>query len=216
MKARALADLAAFKARLAEQRAAEAARAAQAAQDARARQLFAHSVGPVAALKTQDKVQHAPAPPAPEPRQRQQDEAAALREALSDEVDVASLLLTDDGLAFRRTAVPADVLVRLRRGQWSIQAELDLHGLRRDEARDALATFIHQARQRGQRCVRVVHGKGHGSPGRQPVLKDKVQRWLAQSAAVIAFAQAARGEGGSGALVVLLDGSTSRRTRPST
>ncbi|MCA0174858.1 MAG: Smr/MutS family protein [Proteobacteria bacterium] len=204
------ADLAAIKAELARRQAAEAERAAAAAAAAataaRERQLFAHSVGPVAALKAPPKAQQARTPVAPEPRQRQQDEAAALREALSDDVDVASLLLTDDGLAWRRSAVPADVVVRLRRGQWSVQAELDLHGLRRDAARDALATFIRQARQQGQRCVRVVHGKGHGSPGRQPVLKDKVQRWLAQSAAVMAFTQAPRAQGGAGALVVLLDG----------
>lgn len=204
------AQLAAIKARLAEAQAAEAARARAAAEAAaaaaREREFFARSVGPVAALKAPAKAQHAPAPVPPEPRQRQQDEAAALRESLSDEVDVASLLLTDDGLSWRRSAVPADVVVRLRRGQWSVQAELDLHGLRRDAARDALARFIRQARQQGQRCVRVVHGKGHGSPGRQPVLKDKVQRWLAQSAAVMAFTQAPRGQGGAGALVVLLDG----------
>jgi DNA-nicking Smr family endonuclease len=70
------------------------------------------------------------------------------------------------------------VLARLRRGQWSIQAQIDLHGLRRDEAREQLGSFLHQALQRGQRCVRVVHGKGLGSPGREPVLKAKVQRWL--------------------------------------
>ncbi|HMR71704.1 MAG TPA: Smr/MutS family protein, partial [Rubrivivax sp.] len=58
----------------------------------------------------------------------------------------------------------------------------------------------------GQRCVRVVHGKGHGSPGRQPVLKGKVQRWLAQCREVIAFAQASAPQGGAGALIVLLDG----------
>ena len=118
--------------------------------------------------------------PEPQPRQREPDERAALREALSDEVDVESLLLTDDGLSFRRPGLAADVVTRLRRGQWSIQAQLDLHGLRRDEAREQLAAFVREALQRGQRCVRVVHGKGHGSPGREPVLKAKVQRWLAQ------------------------------------
>ncbi len=64
--------------------------------------------------------------------------------------------------------------------------------------------------RRGQRCVRVVHGKGHGSPGRQPVLKGKVQRWLAQCAEVIAFAQASGPQGGAGALIVLLAGSGGR------
>jgi DNA-nicking Smr family endonuclease len=148
--------------------------------------------------------------PAPEPRQRQADERAALREALSDEVDVESLLLTDDGLSFRRSGVGPDVVTRLRRGHWAIQAQVDLHGLRRDEAREQLAAFVRDTARRGQRCVRVVHGKGHGSPGRQPVLKGKVQRWLAQCAEVIAFAQASGPQGGAGALIVLLAGSAGR------
>ena len=144
--------------------------------------------------------------PAPEPRQRQLDEQAALRESFSDEVDLESLLLTDDGLSFRRPEVGPEVVTRLRRGHWSIQAELDLHGLRRDEARDTLAAFVRDSKRRGLRCLRVVHGKGHGSPGRQPVLKGKAQRWLAQCAEVIAFAQASGPQGGAGALIVLLIG----------
>ncbi|MBU6260808.1 MAG: Smr/MutS family protein, partial [Burkholderiales bacterium] len=148
--------------------------------------------------------------PAPEPRQRERDEALALREAMSDEVDVESLLLTDDGLSFRREGIGTEVLTRLRRGHWAIQAEVDLHGLRRDEARDRLADFVRGAARRGLRCLRVVHGKGHGSPGREPVLKAKVQRWLGQSAEVIAFAQACGPQGGAGALIVLLVGARRR------
>jgi len=147
---------------------------------------------------------HAPRPE-PQPRQREADERAALREALSDEVDVESLLLTDDGLSWRRPGVPLDVPARLRRGQWAVQSQIDLHGLRRDEARTQLAEFVRRALQRSQRCVRVVHGKGHGSPGREPVLKAKVQRWLAQCDAVIAFTQATGAQGGGGALIVLLE-----------
>jgi DNA-nicking Smr family endonuclease len=69
-----------------------------------------------------------------------------------------------------------------------------------------LAEFIREAHRRGQRCVRVVHGKGHGSPGKQPVLKGKVQRWLGQHAGVLAFTQASAPQGGAGALIVLLRG----------
>jgi DNA-nicking Smr family endonuclease len=150
----------------------------------------------------------------PEPRQRELDEQAALLEAMSDEVDIETLLLTDDGLSFRRSGVGPDVVTRLRRGHWSIQAEIDLHGLRREEARDSLAAFVRGAALRGQRCLRVVHGKGHGSPGRQPVLKAKVQRWLGQSESVIAFAQASGPLGGAGALIVLLVGRQRVRPQP--
>lgn len=178
-------------------------RAERAAAD-RSRRLFTESVGPVTPLPPSDLALHSLPRPAPEPRQRQRDEQAALREAMSDEVDVESLLLTDDGLSFRRARVGPDVVTRLRRGHWSIQAEIDLHGLRRDEARDQLAAFVRNAALRGHRCLRVVHGKGHGSPGRQPVLKGKAQRWLAQCGDVIAFAQASAPQGGAGALIVLL------------
>jgi DNA-nicking Smr family endonuclease len=211
MKGYGLQGLAALREQL-RQREAEAAAAlarqrAAHAEAERQRRLFADAVGPVTPLPVQRRALVAPPRPAPLPRQREADERAALREALSDEVDVESLLLTDDGLSFRRPGVGPDVVARLRRGHWAIQHQIDLHGLRRDEARDALAGFVRDAARRGLRCLRVVHGKGHGSPGRQPVLKAKVQRWLAQSADVIAFAQASGPEGGAGALIVLLAGS---------
>ena len=209
MKARSLQDLAALRDTL-RQRAADIAQA-RAAEEAERRRLelertaFARAVGPVQVQPDPGRMHgHAPRPE-PLPRQREADERAALREALSDEVDVASLLLTDDGLSFRRSGVGPDVVTRLRRGHWAIQSQIDLHGLTREEARTALADYVRQSRRRGHRCVRVVHGKGLGSPGRQPVLKAKVQRWLAQMADVIAFAQASGPQGGAGALIVLLD-----------
>ncbi len=170
------------------------------------RHAFARAVGPVHAVPARDLAEIERRRPTPEPRQREADERAALQEALSDAVDIESLLLTDDGLSFRRAGIGPDVVTRLRRGQWSIQQQIDLHGLTRDEAREALAGFIRRTHRHGQRCVRVVHGKGHGSPGRQPVLKAKVQRWLAQCQEVIAFTQASGPQGGAGALIVLLDG----------
>ncbi|HSI47145.1 MAG TPA: Smr/MutS family protein [Ideonella sp.] len=177
---------------------------AERARRERERNLFTSSVGPVRPMKPSGRAQPSRTLPSPEPRQRELDEQAALREALSDEVDVESLLLTDDGLSYRRPDVSEAVLAKLRKGHWSIQGELDLHGMRRDEARDTLSDFIRLAHQHSRRCLRVVHGKGHGSPGREPVLKSKVQRWLAQRREVIAFAQAAGPQGGAGALIVLL------------
>lgn len=204
-----LQDLRRLRDALAEQQRAEAERQAReraerAAAEA-ARRLFAQAVGPVTPLPPSDRADVGVPPPEPWPRQREADERAALQQAWSDEVDVESLLLTDDGLSFRRPGVGPDVVTRLRRGHWSIQGEIDLHGLRREEAREALLGFLGEASRRGQRCVRVVHGKGHGSPGRRPVLKAKVQRWLAQCAEVIAFAQASGPQGGAGALIALLD-----------
>ena len=211
MKLRALSDLGPMRDTL-QRRAREAAeraatdRAARLALE-RQQRLFADSVGRITPLPDHGLAALALPRPAPEPRQRELDEKAAFLEAMSDEVDIESLLLTDDGLSFRREGVGLDVVTRLRRGHWSIQAEIDLHGLRRDEARDSLSAFVRNAAARGHRCLRVVHGKGHGSPGRQPVLKGKVQRWLGQSGSVIAFTQASGPLGGAGALIVLLAGS---------
>ena len=163
-------------------------------------------VGPVYPMRDRGLAELDLPRPAPHPRMREADEAAALAESLSDEVNIESLLLTDDGLSFRRPGIGPDVVTKLRRGHWALQGNIDLHGYNRDEAREMLSDSIRECHRRGMRCVRVVHGKGLGSPGRQPVLKAKVQRWLAQSAEVIAFAQASGPQGGAGALVVLLAG----------
>ena len=169
--------------------------------------LFARSVGRVHPLRDRQLADIVLPRPAPLPRQRELDEQAALAESMSDEVNLESLLLTDDGLSFRRPGIGPDVVVKLRRGHWALQGQLDLHGCNREEARTLLAGYIRDSHQLGKCCLRVVHGKGHGSPGRQPVLKGKVQRWLAQCAEVIAFAQASGPQGGAGALMVLLAGS---------
>jgi DNA-nicking Smr family endonuclease len=207
MKARTLAELGAIKQALHEARraAAEALRVERErlAREQRERDLFALTVGAVTRLR-----EVAPAPAAPRPpaaaRQRERDEAAVMLEAISDEFDVESLLETDEGLSFRRAGIGPEVVRKLRRGVWAIQAQLDLHGLRRDEARERLNRFISDARRGSLRCVRVIHGKGNGSPGREPVLKGKVKGWLVQKKDVIAFTQARASDGGTGALLVLL------------
>jgi len=187
------------------QRRADAEQAqAEAARAERERRLFALTVGPVTPLPARGAVAQRLPPPPPEPRQREADERAALLETWSDEIDVETLLDTDEGLSFRRRHLGPEVLRRLRRGEWAMQAEVDLHGLTRDAARLRLGEFLGSCRRKGVRCVRVVHGKGRGSPGRVPVLKTKVRAWLVQSQAVLAFVQARASDGGHGALVVLL------------
>ena len=170
----------------------------------RERNLFALSIGKVMPLRARNEVSFQEPHPAPLPLQLELDEQNVLREAMSDEFDVSTLLDVDDQLSFRRSGIGLDVTRKLRGGHWSIQRQLDLHGLRSDEAREALGQFIRLSHRTGVRCVRVVHGKGLGSPGRTPVLKGKVQRWLVQKKEVLAFVQARPAEGGAGALVVLL------------
>ena len=190
----------------AEQRAAQAAAERErTARQARADQdLFARAIGPTQPLRAHGRVVHAPAPTPPEPRQRALDEQAVLRESLSDEFDSSTLLHVDEHLSFRRPGIGADVTAKLRRGHWAVQGQIDLHGQRVHEARDALSAFVRDAMRTGLRCVRVVHGKGLGSPGRAPVLKAKVHGWLIQKKEVLAFVQAKPLEGGAGALLVLL------------
>ncbi len=208
MKVTSLADLKKVKKEIEALAQREAALAAQRLLDAKRlaaqRNLFQNAVGAVKPLPEKRVAQLTPTPPAPIPRQRQLDEAAALQEALSDDVDVSSLLDTDEHLSFRRPGVGPDVAQKLRRGKWSIQRQVDLHGLRTEEAREALTAFIHDAHKQGIRCVRVITGKGLGSPGKTPVLKEKVHRWLVQKSEVVAFVQAQPAQGGAGALVVLL------------
>jgi DNA-nicking Smr family endonuclease len=175
--------------------------------------LFADTVGKVKPLLAEKKAHLLPDLPPPIPAMRQRDEQAVLREALSDEWDTSSLLDTDEALSFRRPGIGLDVVRKLRRGEWSVQAQLDLHNLRTEEARDALGSFIRESHKNGIRCVRVVHGKGLGSLGRVSVLKPKVQSWLIQKNQVLAFVQATPLQGGAGALVVLLQGGAARIAR---
>lgn len=152
---------------------------------------------------------HVP-PPAPIPRQRIADEQAALLaskygvEPAPSRWDIGQE--HEGEQTFVRRGLGNDVLIKLRRGHWSVQSELDLHGLTSDEARDTLADFLLDARARGIRCVRVIHGKGLSSPAREPVLKGKVRRWLAQWDDVLAYCEAPRHAGGGGAVLILLRG----------
>jgi len=208
MKVQSLADLKAVKQALAERAAREAAareaERLEALRRDREKRLFELAVGPVQRLRSHGRVEHAPRAVAPRPLQRERDEALVMREALSDEFDIETLLHTDEMLSYRRPGLGPGVVRKLREGRWSIQRQIDLHGLRTDEAREALGRFIRETHQLGLRCVRVVHGKGLGSPGRTPVLKSRVLRWLVQKNEVMAFVQARPAEGGAGALVVLL------------
>ena len=208
MKAKSLQELQQIQQHLAQQHRLTAAREAarkEAERKAHAeRTLFVRAAGAVKPLREQRRVPLAPEQPAPIPFQQQLDEQRVLREAISDDFDASTLLDVDDALSFRRPGIGMDVTRKLRKGHWTIQRELDLHGLRREEAREALAAFIRDAVKQGVRCVRVVHGKGLGSPGKTPVLKGKVQSWLIQKNEVLAFVQARADEGGAGAVVVLL------------
>jgi DNA-nicking Smr family endonuclease len=153
---------------------------------------------------------HAPPRPAPIPQQRIADDADALAaskygaEPSPQAWDIGQEL--EAAQTYVRRGLGTDVLTKLRRGHWSVQGEIDLHGHNTDEARDALADFLGDARQHGYRCVRVVHGKGLSSPNKEPVLKGKVRLWLSRWDDVLAYCEAPLHAGGSGAVLILLRG----------
>ena len=208
MKSKSLQDLDAMRKKIADNtKVKELAEQARIAAEKRAeaeRNLFTRAVGKVAPIANQERVWSPPQRPTPRPLQQDLDDEAVMHESMSDEFDISTLLDADDQLSFRRLGIGTDVTRKLRKGEWSIQGQIDLHGLRSDEARNAMGQFIRDAKRMGWRCVRVVHGKGLGSPGKEPVLKSKVQRWLVQKKEVLAFVQAKPSDGGGGALVVLL------------
>ncbi len=173
--------------------------------------MFRHLAGEVAPLKDRNLADLERPLPAPLPRKREEDEREVLREALESPLTFEDRLDTGDEAAYLRVGLPRRVLTDLRRGRWVVQGELDLHGLTRDEARSSLAHFIALSLQQGRRCLRVIHGKGHGSPGRLPVLKHLSRGWLAQREDILAFCQARPHDGGEGALLVLLQAASSAR-----
>jgi len=183
------------------------ARTAQTDPDIDLRQAFAD----VAPLPSRNRARIDKARPAPTPAKRLADEADALAASkFGTEPSPASWEIGQEQEAqqtFLRPGLGPDVLVRLRRGHWSVQGELDLHRLTSSEAHDALADFLFDARGRGLRCVRVIHGKGLSSPNREPVLKSKVRRWLSQWDEVLAYCEAPRHGGGGGAVIILLKAS---------
>lgn len=144
----------------------------------------------------------------PLPLQRLKDEKQVLIDSLADPWEILDQGETGEELFFARPGVPAAALRKLKRGGWVIQAELDLHGLRSEEARLALAEFLLACARHDYRCVRIIHGKGLRSKNREPVLKQKLRHWLIQRDDVLAFCQARPHDGGSGAAIVLLKSSS--------
>jgi len=140
----------------------------------------------------------------PLPKQRLLDERAALAESLGP-LSVDDALDSGTELSYLKDGYPRDTLRKLRRGHWVVQAELDLHGMNRYDARQAVAAFLGESLSGHRRCIRIIHGKGLGSRQREPVLKGLLRKWLAR-ADVLAFSQAPANQGGSGAVLVLLRG----------
>jgi DNA-nicking Smr family endonuclease len=140
--------------------------------------------------------------PPPRATFRRADEAAVLAESLAADPEAESG--TGEDLSFRRPSVSIAVFRRLRRGEFSVRDELDLHGCTAVEARTALYQFLAEAGVAGARCVKVIHGKGRRSGHQGPVIKRKLGRWLQLRADVQAYCSARPVDGGTGAVYILL------------
>ena len=166
--------------------------------------LFRAAVGKVTPLRK--PTQPPPASARPRSITRRHSDATGDRLRIADDPD--AVLLRGDASAFRRERVPARAWQRLRRGEYSVQDELDLHGANALQAETLLARFLAEATEAGLGCVRIIHGKGGGKDGGGgegvPVLKNLVDRQLRQRGDVLAFHSAPPAQGGTGALLVLL------------
>lgn len=164
--------------------------------------LFRDAVGRIKPLK-QDSVVHNNAKPSSYPSKIEEDDRPVMQTLHDSEYD-QNLLERGDELLFSRPSVQKQTLRKLRRGQYNIEEELDLHGLTVEMARTALSEFLSDCHMHSQRCVRIIHGKGIGSANKQPVIKNKVNNWLRQRDDVLAFCSARQVDGGTGAIYLLL------------
>ena len=156
--------------------------------------LFRAAIGKVGPVKGGRPAAPKRKAPAPKPRSRIADERAAPPDADID---------SGEGHEYKRPGVQDAVLRKLRRGTYRVDAELDLHGLTRERAHAEFISFLADARSNGLRCIRIIHGKGHHSGTKGPVIKQSLRTWLRRDE-VLAYSSAPIDQGGSGATLVLL------------
>jgi DNA-nicking Smr family endonuclease len=163
-------------------------------------ELFRRTVGPVKPLRD-DRVIHTPRRRAGRARFTKAGRLAAIKESLSR---IDPIVAGADALSYRRPGVPDSVFRKLRRGEYGLDDELDLHGLTVAQAKHALHDFLATALARHAACVRIIHGKGLRSGTGGPVIKSAVDAVLRQTSAVAAYVSASHRDGGTGAVLVLL------------
>lgn len=169
--------------------------------------LFKKEIGEVKPIKRKDKVDTYSQIPKPKPVAKKflEDEKKVLTDSISDNFESIDYFLARDELFYIKKNHSPDIVKKLRNGSWVVEDSIDLHGLTSDEAKVALVEFISHCKQRGIRCIRIIHGKGYNSKNKEPVLKNKVKKWLIQKQEVICFVQAPNHDGGGGALITLLE-----------
>lgn len=169
------------------------------------RALFRHAMRGVRRISRDDRATSTPKRPKPRARFARAERQAVLQESLGHGSPLAPVEESGDALLYRRPEVGMATFRRLRAGQFRVEGEIDLHGLTAAMVEPALREFLADARRHRARVVRVIHGKGRRSGNRGPVLKLVASNFLCRIGAVLAFASAREVDGGSGAILVLLD-----------
>jgi len=165
---------------------------------------FALALADVKRLPPSDRLPAvATTPPLAMPRQQALDDMAVLVEMLQEPLHPEDFE-SGDTLLYRRDGLPDSTWKKLRRGQYRLQAECDLHGLNRTQAAQEVVRFLLACNAENLRCVRIIHGKGNGSPNTGPVIKRALDSWLRKRQEVLAFCSARAHDGGTGAVYVLL------------
>ncbi len=165
--------------------------------------LFRKSMQDVKPLKPDNKVLPHKKNPLTHPKQVHINKAQPCKDTLSEKYEPANVELGDE-LSFMRAGIQHNVMLKLKRGQFSIKDELDLHGMVVRIARKEVINFLCRCQQLNFRCVRIIHGKGYGSRQHQPILKNQINQWLRQRNEVLAFCSARPSDGGTGAIYVLI------------
>lgn len=161
--------------------------------------LFRQSIGAVRPIRHDYTLSR---PPPPRARRLQKADDSEFEALIDDHLDVPEDRSSGEFLHFRRNGVQIQTVRKLRRGYYRIENELDLHGLNVEQARTEVKIFLHTCRDTGQRCVRIITGKG--SPEEPGKIRAMLDYWLRGRQEVIAFSAAQPAHGGSGALLLLL------------
>lgn len=165
-------------------------------------ELFRQAIGEVDKIEY-DGANLVTSKPAPVPNQTILSQQDALNKMANDPFDIPDVEIGDE-LFFRRDGIQQQVMRKLRRGQYAIESELDLHGMTVSIAKKELDGFLSYCQSTNRRCIRIIHGKGHGSVNKIPVLKNKLNKWLQKDDSILAFCSAPANDGGTGAVYVLI------------
>ncbi len=163
--------------------------------------LFRNTIGKVRSVDTNTVNLQPDKKPKPVPLSKPLEHVDPLQKDVTDSLET---LYQEDTIAFLAPGLQKNVIKKLRKGSYGLDAEIDLHGLSSRDAQHQLLRFLHHCIEDGCRCVQIIHGKGYNSPNNQPVLKNNINLWLRQHEEVLAFCSAPPKDGGAGALFVLL------------